>query len=327
MSYVLVDQGHTFWVNYFPSGNATWVYDAATQTWSEWDYLDPVLGPVAHRSQCHCFAFGKHLVGDWKTGTIYEMNINFYDDFGSPLRRLRRAPHISTEQERIAHAELIIDLEVGLGSAMVLTGASSAATATLITLADAIGGLWNLGIAESGIIQTTGGAMGTAQQLFLNDPLGTTSWQITVSVRGIVRAVPVTFASTYPVSVSFVSTNATQLWFLQVTDQGIVQAVANGVPADVAGNVSTRGPLLQMRYSNDSCRTWTAREDKDFGQLGEYLKRVVWRRLGMARDRVYEVSCSDPVPVRFINAYLKAEGQNSSWRPTERLAKNLGKQA
>jgi len=47
------------------------------------------------------------------------------------------------------------------------------------------------------------------------------------------------------------------------------------------------------------------------GQLGKYKNRAIWRRLGMARDRVFEVSITDPVNAVIVGANLKAsEGDN-----------------
>jgi hypothetical protein len=45
------------------------------------------------------------------------------------------------------------------------------------------------------------------------------------------------------------------------------------------------------------------------GSGGDYGKRVLWRRLGMTtklRDRVYEISGSDPVEISILGAELVA---------------------
>jgi hypothetical protein len=44
------------------------------------------------------------------------------------------------------------------------------------------------------------------------------------------------------------------------------------------------------------------------GQIGEYYTRVIWRRLGSTeklRDRVYEISGTDPVKIALIGAELR----------------------
>lgn len=121
VGYSYRDQGHTFWVLRFPSANdgngATWVYDTATQMWHERGFWSQkgFTGYSAHLSTCHCFAFNMHLVGDWNSGNIYKMDISLLDDNGSPIRRSRRAPHVSTEQQWIYHRELQVDMEVGDG--------------------------------------------------------------------------------------------------------------------------------------------------------------------------------------------------------------------
>ena len=121
VGYSYRDQGHTFWVLRFPSANggvgATWVYDTATQMWHERGFWSQqgATGYSAHLAGCHCAAFNTHLVGDWNSGNLYAMDIAYLDDNGNVLRRSRRAPHISTEQQLITHHELQVDMEVGDG--------------------------------------------------------------------------------------------------------------------------------------------------------------------------------------------------------------------
>jgi hypothetical protein len=116
IAYSYEDQGHYFLVLYFPTANHTWVFDAATNMWHERDHWNPATGKsTAHLSQGHTFNFGTHLVSDWNSGTIYAMSINTYADNGGPIRRVRRAPHISTEQQWIFHHYMQVDVEVGLG--------------------------------------------------------------------------------------------------------------------------------------------------------------------------------------------------------------------
>jgi hypothetical protein len=75
------EEGHTFYVLYVPSAPTTWCLDLATAQWHEralWDTNRLCWTP--HVGRCHCYAFGKHLVGDRATGTIYEMSLNILDD-------------------------------------------------------------------------------------------------------------------------------------------------------------------------------------------------------------------------------------------------------
>ncbi len=199
IGYAYVDQGHTFYVLRFPSargGNgATWVYDVATQQWHERGYWNAGTGSYwASLAGTHTFAFNQHLVGDWQSGNIYSMSIYNYQDNGEPIRRMRRAPHISTEQTRIFHDFMQIDVEAGDGP----------------------------------------------------------------------------------------------------------------IPPLLDGAGNPRGPQVMLRWSDDGARTWSNEYWTSAGQAGEYRKRVYWNRLGQARDRVYEMVVTDPIPWRIANAYLKA---------------------
>ena len=49
------------------------------------------------------------------------------------------------------------------------------------------------------------------------------------------------------------------------------------------------------------------------GKIGEYYRRVIWRRLGMTnklRDRVYEISGTDPVRMVIMGAEITMSGTN-----------------
>lgn len=191
------DRGHTFYVLYFPSGGLSWAYDLTTQQWHKKQFWNVLPGTYsAHLGRCHMYAFGKHLVGDRQSGTIYDMSQNYLDDAGTVIRRLRRAPHVSTEQEWEFHKQLQIDVEVGIGP----------------TLLD-----------------------------------------------------------------------------------------ANGKP---------REPQMFLRWSDDGGHAWGNYHVLGCGLLGQYKRRVLAQRLGKSRDRVYEISMTDPISWRIVDAYLKSNPTN-----------------
>ena len=194
-------EGHDFYNIYFPTPSVTWVYDAATGMWHQEAFEIALTGQfqAAHRWN-HMFVFGMHLVGDWQSGKVYQMQIptpsgstwTFGDDDGAPIVRIRRAPHISKAQRRQYFNELQLLVQSGLGPI---------------------------------------------------PPLKTPS----------------------------------------------------GLP---------RGPIVSMRFSNDNGQTWSNSLDRDTGMAGQFQKRVRWLRLGEARDRIFEIRYSDPVPLRITDAYL-----------------------
>jgi hypothetical protein len=51
------------------------------------------------------------------------------------------------------------------------------------------------------------------------------------------------------------------------------------------------------------------------GKIGEYGYRAIWRRLGMTtklRDRIYEISGTDPNKVVIVGAELFLSGTNTN---------------
>jgi len=70
-------------------------------------------------------------------------------------------------------------------------------------------------------------------------------------------------------------------------------------------------PQAMLRWSNDGGSTWSNEHWTSIGLMGKYTNRAIWRRLGTARDRIFEVSVSDPVKCVIVSANLKAtQGEN-----------------
>ena len=66
-------------------------------------------------------------------------------------------------------------------------------------------------------------------------------------------------------------------------------------------------PEVMLRWSDDGGHTWSYEHWRKMGKLGEYGYRTIWRRLGMTekiRDRVYELSGTDPVKLAIMGAEL-----------------------
>lgn len=414
--------GHYFYQLYFPTANATWRFDVATNMWHEVGYWNLATGTfIAHKSQVHVFVFGKHLVGDWGSDTIYQMAIPVYsngvwlfaDDDGNPIRRVRRIPHLSKDQKKQAHHQLQLYLESGLGPMPPLP---STEAPTTLYLADPTGVVWALGVTDAGDLTTTaistpiansltatvsganmnytlnynslsasftipvnptptGFAVGVlfwldaspiiingvptttrllfgnaafnggveaypagffitgtqlfsgteqfptmlagvftfapgqlqispipapvpstipAGNIFINDTTGTTSWQVQIDAAGILSAIPTGLGS-YPQSYTLSSGKAR--WILQVDNVGVLQT-------NFKENVS-RAPQINLRWSDDGAHSFSNEYSQSMGKGGEFAKRVMWRRLGFPRDRVYEFSGSDPVPYRLNSAFLE----------------------
>jgi hypothetical protein len=73
-------------------------------------------------------------------------------------------------------------------------------------------------------------------------------------------------------------------------------------------------PQVMLRWSDDGGHTWSNEHWAQMGKVGQYFRRVFWRRLGMTlklRDRVYEISGTDPVKIAIMGAELHASGTNA----------------
>jgi len=215
VSYAYQDQGHNFWVIRFPTANTTWVYDFSTSLWHRRGFWQAATASyTAHRSTSHTFNFGKHLVGDWASGNIYEMSIDLDTDFGNAIRGLRRSPTISAENKWIYFSHIEFSIETGLGP----------------------------------------------------------------------------------------------------------------IPPLLDGNGQPRGPQVMLRWSNDGGKTWGNTHNLDCGQAGEFMTRVHKHQLGRARKRVWELTWTDPIPWRIIDAYLEASSDGEPiYKSGERLSEQFRK--
>lgn len=173
---------------------ATWVLDVGNGMWHQRDYLDPQFAiPQQIRGWNHMFAFGRHLVGDYQNGNIYDQSVAYFvDAYNSdpttttPIRRLRRAPHIVNERRWIKYPGMELHIQEGV------------------------------------------------------------------------------------------------------------------VPQTGPGST----PQFQLRKSSDGGFTFGNYLVAAAGKVGRYRDRVIWRRLGEARDAVFEVSSDEPILHAWVNAYL-----------------------
>jgi hypothetical protein len=115
IAYTYQQDGHSFYVLTFPSANATWVYDAATQAWHEragWDNGSF----TRHRSNCQCNFGGNIIVGDYQNGNIYTLSLTTYADNSQIqrwLRSWRALPTGTNTLKRTAQHSLQLDAQAG----------------------------------------------------------------------------------------------------------------------------------------------------------------------------------------------------------------------
>lgn len=66
-------------------------------------------------------------------------------------------------------------------------------------------------------------------------------------------------------------------------------------------------PQAMLEISNDGGFTFGPPHWRAIGKMGMYKNRCIWRQLGEARDRVYQVTVTDPVYRTIVSAELEAE--------------------
>ena len=110
-------EGHTFLVCVFPTGNATWVYDANTQLWHERAWRNPADGSLNRiRAQCFMNFANKLLVGDWEQPYLYQWSLDAFTDDGAILPAIRQVPHqASADNTFLIYHKLWLDMETGVG--------------------------------------------------------------------------------------------------------------------------------------------------------------------------------------------------------------------
>lgn len=110
-AWVYLLDGHEVMVINFPTGNATWCWDAKTQLWFERQY-----GTSGRwRGRNHGYVWGRHYVGDYATGDLYKMSNDLYTDDGTEIVHIRRCPHLSEEQKRLFFSVFRVDMEKATG--------------------------------------------------------------------------------------------------------------------------------------------------------------------------------------------------------------------
>jgi hypothetical protein len=108
-------QQHTFYVLSFPTDGKTFVYDLSTQMWHEWK----TESTGYHRSSCHTYVYGKHIVGDPINGKLYYLDWDNYTDNDEMIVRLRRSLNINAEDVHLRHYAIHLDIKEGVGTSTV----------------------------------------------------------------------------------------------------------------------------------------------------------------------------------------------------------------
>lgn len=94
------ENGHSFVVWHFPSGNASWALDLTTGLWAERGVFNAATGNWDRQwSSTHVYDANLqlHFAGDYRNSSIYFQSQQYGDFSGTPIKWMRRFPHINSD--------------------------------------------------------------------------------------------------------------------------------------------------------------------------------------------------------------------------------------
>jgi hypothetical protein len=97
-------------------------------------------------------------------------------------------------------------------------------------------------------------------------------------------------------------------WFFYTSSGDQVVTTSGDLLLFSPPTVQGANPQAMLRWSDDGGHTWSNEHWASMARIGQYGRRMFWRRLGMTqklRDRVYEVSGTDPVKIVILGAELQ----------------------
>jgi len=130
-------EGHTFYHIVFPAANASWEYNVETKLWHQRRSY-PVYADGSerrHRANCYAWFNGKHMVGDYQNGKIYEWDMDTYTDNSEVIRRYRVTQATHADGKNIFFHRFDLEMEAGTG---LISGGTAWAGATNYALGDRV---------------------------------------------------------------------------------------------------------------------------------------------------------------------------------------------
>jgi hypothetical protein len=118
------ENGHTILVFHFPSGNASWAYDIATDLWSErgaWNNSTQAWDRDWGAVHIYDANLQMHLVGDYRNQNIYQQSQQYFDFNGTPIYWMRRFPGVQTDQTGVLYDLVRLILQTGVSGTLPAT--------------------------------------------------------------------------------------------------------------------------------------------------------------------------------------------------------------
>jgi hypothetical protein len=248
------------------------VFDVATSLWHERAaFINGAF--TRHRSNCQMSFSNEIVVGDHELGNIYAFDLDVFSDSGAPQKWLRSWRALPTGMNDLKRsAHHSLQLDAE-------TGAVDDSFATPVVIID-------VSVPNEDLLTESGDFLvWEYYDPLTNDVILTESGDELVQEDG------------GQLVLDFISAVGGKLL--------IEQSQATSTAID---------PQVMLRWSDDGGHTWSNEHWRSMGLVGQWGRRVIWRRLGMTlklRDRVYEVSGTDPIKIAIMGAELTASPTNA----------------
>jgi hypothetical protein len=115
-AYVFYDRGKYFYHLNIPKANQSFRVDTETGYVHEVSSRTDQGTSGRHLSNCYTNFKGETLVGDYKSGKVYTMSNDYYDDNGLLIEREAITTVIKQELERLPLSQIKLDMQVGVGN-------------------------------------------------------------------------------------------------------------------------------------------------------------------------------------------------------------------
>ena len=113
-AYTYQQEGHYYYCINVPGCDTTWVFDMENKQWHE---RQSTIKGVSGRNlaENHCILNETHIVGDYASGNIYQLDLETFTDNGNMIRRIRQSPHVSSSLNNIFLRLMEVDFTFGVG--------------------------------------------------------------------------------------------------------------------------------------------------------------------------------------------------------------------
>lgn len=175
--YCMVFAGFTWYVLTFPTQNITWVYNATTDRWHQWSSYPTVTSLLRHRSNCYVYFQGKHLIGDFEDGWVYEVSQSTYSDDSQIIRSVLTIGPIYKAGQDIIHNRLRVQFKAGVGLS------TGQATGTAVMSSGAV--------ASVTIVTGGSGYTDTPKVVFSDGGGGTGAYATAILTAGVVTGITI----------------------------------------------------------------------------------------------------------------------------------------